>query len=190
MKDKSDLLDHFKLVKWVKWILVFASILIISVWAIYALNFSTQHLSSSTANWGAFGDFVGGTANPVLTFLTLVILALTIIVQSRQLEISSKELELSRKELELTRKELARSAQAQELSEKALRTQADEAKRSGRIAAINSLIEHYRSEVKDIDKDILASLSGPKKNRRELLDERQKELVDKLDELYEYLVGE
>ncbi|UTZ43333.1 putative phage abortive infection protein [Vibrio campbellii] len=68
---------------------------------------------------GAKGDYYGGLLNSVFGFLSLTALLYTIVLQSR-------ELSLSRQELELTRKEVARSADAQELSQKALNQQAFE----------------------------------------------------------------
>ena len=49
-------------------------------------------LSSDQAVWGAFGDFVGGTLNPILSFMALIALLLTIILQNRELEQTREEL--------------------------------------------------------------------------------------------------
>ena len=81
---------------------------IIVVFCFYFFRFSNWHLipSGSQEVWGQFGDFIGGTLNPLLSFFGLIALLVTIALQS-------KELELSRKELKLTRKELKKSAAAQ-----------------------------------------------------------------------------
>lgn len=42
--------------------------------------------------WGQFGDFFGGTLNPVFGFLSFLALLLALILQSRELSISSREL--------------------------------------------------------------------------------------------------
>lgn len=121
---------HFSRVSNTVSTLAACGILVLTVaWTAYAWNFSDQSISGDPADWGAFGDFVGGIANPIFSFMTLILLAMTIIVQARQLTISSKELKLSRQELELSRTELGRSASAQELSEKALKAQAESAKK-------------------------------------------------------------
>lgn len=143
-----DAMSHEDLMRGIKWVIVFAIGILAAVFGIYLLRFATPSFSNDPAVWGQFGDFVGGTANPILGFLTLITLALTIVVQSRQLAISTRELELSSHELALTRTELQRSAQAQELSEKALRAQAEAASRSARLSAINFLLEHYHIQLK------------------------------------------
>jgi chromosome segregation ATPase len=128
------------------------------------------------------GDFIGGVTNPLLGFLTLVILSLTIILQSRQLSISATELELSRKELELTRKELRRSAQAQEQSEKALRVQAEAADRSARLSAINFLLEHYESVIKSLEEGMRRLNNRLGKDPENTL-KKMRTLDSKIDEL-------
>lgn len=56
---------------------------------------------------GTWGDFVGGTLNPILTFVTFIGLLYTIHLQKR-------ELRLTHKELSLTRREFKRSSDALE----------------------------------------------------------------------------
>lgn len=48
------------------------------------------HLSKSPEVWGQFGDFVGGVLNPILSFITVVILIITTIYQQKQYENSEK----------------------------------------------------------------------------------------------------
>lgn len=43
-------------------------------------------LSSEKGDWGTFGDFVGGTLNPILSFLSLIVLLLTYAMQRKELE--------------------------------------------------------------------------------------------------------
>jgi hypothetical protein len=89
-------------------ILTFSIALIIIVFVFYFFRFSNGYIipSGSQEVWGQFGDFVGGTLNPLLSFFGLIALLVTIALQS-------KELELSREELKLTRDELKKSADAQ-----------------------------------------------------------------------------
>jgi Putative phage abortive infection protein len=49
---------------------------------------------------GAWGDFVGGTLNPILTFLTVIGLLVTIHLQQRELRLTRKELTKSSNALE------------------------------------------------------------------------------------------
>jgi len=133
--------------KWTLWIIAGGLLVITFVFGAYATKFWFLPISGNPHDWGVFGDFVGGTANPILSFLTVAMLALTIILQARQLAISSNELRLSREELGLTREELKRSAAAQELSEKALRSQAVAAESTAQLGAINALMDYYAKEI-------------------------------------------
>lgn len=171
------------LLRWVSWVIAFAAGVLSAVFGVYILFFGKKDVSDDPAVWGQFGDFVGGTANPVLSFLTLIALALTIILQSRQLSISSRELELSRNELELTRDELRRSAQAQELSEKALRAQADAADRSARLAGINFLLGHCKAEIREM-KGVAYMAHDPRLERLSELQYKERVLLTMLDAFF------
>ena len=143
-------------------LVVIGMTVIMLVFFVYLLFFRGHEFSSDPAAWGQFGDFIGGTANPILSFITLVLLAFTLAVQNRQLNISSRELELSRKALEFTRQELQRSAQAQELSEISLKVQAESALSAAKISGYDSLLKQYSehlikiqtSEDSSIDKQV------------------------------------
>jgi fumarate reductase subunit C len=129
------------------WILAAALVFMLVVLAVYVLRFGTAPFSDDPSAWGQFGDFMGGTLNPLLAFLTLIALTATITLQFRQLAISAKELRLSRQELHETRAELQRSAKAQELSEAALRAQAETARQSAKLTAANYLLGVYTAEL-------------------------------------------
>ncbi|MHC3125544.1 putative phage abortive infection protein, partial [Acinetobacter sp. GN11] len=80
--------------------------------------------------WGQFGDYIGGTLNPVLAFLSFSALLFTIYIQVKQLNFADEqlkrtldELNLSRTELGLTRSELQRSADAQTGSKQVMEQQ-------------------------------------------------------------------
>lgn len=49
-------------------------------------------LSTSQELWGQFGDYLGGTLNPLFTFLTLLAILFTIVLQARELHFSTTEL--------------------------------------------------------------------------------------------------
>ncbi|KAB0757455.1 hypothetical protein IGA63_35755, partial [Pseudomonas aeruginosa] len=71
---------------------------------------------------GTFGDFFGGVANPLLTFLTFFGLLITIVLQ--------------KEELKETRKELARSAGA-------LDEQVDQFKRQANVSTFYKLLDNH-----------------------------------------------
>lgn len=132
------------LVKWIQSILVLGLLIILIVVGMYVISFDVLTISRSTSVWGQFGDFLGGTLNPIFGFLTLITLLLTITIQSKQLEVSSEELKNSRIELELTREELAKSALAQEESQKALNKQAEIALKSSELNSTIFLLDMYK----------------------------------------------
>jgi len=66
-------------------------------------------ISKKVSDWAQFGDFVGGTLNPILAFLSFIALLITIYIQT--------------KELSETKDELKKSAEAQEEQSKSLKLQ-------------------------------------------------------------------
>ena len=61
-----------------------------TVYGVYIYNFGPGQwfkLSSSPADWGVFGDYVGGLLNPFLSFLTFIGIIVTVMLQARQLDI-------------------------------------------------------------------------------------------------------
>ena len=174
LKEKLHTFDPDRLLKWLSWILAAASGVVVTTFVFYFINFS-EGLSNDHERWGTFGDFIGGTLNPILSFLALIALLLTVVLQSRQAEISKNELELSRKEMEATRQELARSAVAQEKTEQAQLKQAIAQEIAARIAAINQLLQQEEEVISRI-----TSWGGgsAKEARRNAAMESKKELVE------------
>lgn len=84
--------------------------IVASLW-FYFSNFQ-EGLSSDQAVWGTFGDFVGGTLNPIYGFFGLLALLATLIQQNRALTQSSQQLKISRTELALSREELRKTSEA------------------------------------------------------------------------------
>lgn len=111
------------------WLL--ASIFLI---AFLAIPISGLVVNQDAATRGQWGDFFGGTLNPLLTFLTFVGLLYTIYLQQ-------KELRLSRAELSLTREELKRSSDALESQNESLAQQRFENTLFSMIAVLNQIIE-------------------------------------------------
>lgn len=59
------------------WIIGFggliAFIAIVAPIVFYIINFHENEPSKNPADWGVFGDYLGGTLNPIISFLTLII---------------------------------------------------------------------------------------------------------------------
>lgn len=104
----SKLSKLFALIKG-PFIIVSVVVAVLFVLLFYWYHFNDRVLSESTTQWAEFGDYVGGTLNPILAFFSVVFLLKTITIQS--------------KELKATRKELKHSARAQEQSSTALKKQ-------------------------------------------------------------------
>jgi hypothetical protein len=60
-------------------------------------------LSSSADDWGLFGDFIGGTTNPFLSFLSFIAILITVAIQDRELQNSNAILEKTQEELKQSR---------------------------------------------------------------------------------------
>ncbi len=73
-----------KIERKIKWSIGIALILIISVLSIYFIKFHGK-LHSDQGTWGTFGDFVGGTLNPVLAALAFYWLTSSIRLQLQEL---------------------------------------------------------------------------------------------------------
>lgn len=56
--------------------------------------------SSDQSDWGAFGDFIGGVLNPILSVLTLFVLALAYVMQREELKETKEALKLQTKTTE------------------------------------------------------------------------------------------
>jgi len=69
----------------------------------YYNNFKNNKVSLSPSDWGAFGDYLGGTLNPLFGLITVILLLYTIHLQRKSLQLSKKELELTRQEMEGSR---------------------------------------------------------------------------------------
>ncbi len=76
-------------------IFISAIVVMAAVFILYFSNFNGK-FTSQPEYWGTFGDFVGGTLNPILSFFALLALLITIILQNRELEATRDEIAQSR----------------------------------------------------------------------------------------------
>jgi uncharacterized membrane protein len=80
--------------------ILFTSIaLAVAIVVVYRWNFQGT-LSNAGADWGQFGDYVGGVLNPIFGLLALIALLFTISLQSRELRVASIELARSSEALD------------------------------------------------------------------------------------------
>lgn len=135
LEEKFESITPRRLVKWIAWILGIATGLFGVVLALYLMEFNNG-FSNENSDWGTFGDFLGGTLNPIFGFLSLIALLLTIALQS--------------KELESTRIELERSASAQEKTEAALNKQSDTQQKQQFENTFFSLLDQHNKALEKI----------------------------------------
>lgn len=141
--------------------------------AFYFWNFHGS-FSGSHDKWGQFGDFIGGTLNPIIGLFGLFALLMTIVLQT--------------KELELTREELRRSAISQEKSERALSKQSETMELSTRLAVINTLLAHTD---KWVERARTGNVNGNEYSEYKYwIEERQPVLIAELDTLYKRMYPE
>ena len=116
----NQILSNKKTKKKLLWILIsfglFAFFCIVSLFGYYKYIFRDFKIDSNVEHFGQFGDFIGGTLNPILAFLSFMALLYTIKIQT-------DELKLSREELEATRSELKESRIAQQEQSNSLKLQ-------------------------------------------------------------------
>ena len=76
------------------WILggaaVAAFLIILGLYIAYFKNLS---ITNDSATWGTFGDYLGGTLNPIISFLALIGLLYTIHQQAQEMQATREELE-------------------------------------------------------------------------------------------------
>ena len=139
IKDILDAMSSRRVRKALRLLVGSAIVLVVSVFAAYFLAFNSG-LSVQQEVWGQFGDFVGGTLNPILSFFSLLALVFTVTLQVHQLDIARAELKNSQSELLATREELRRSADAQHLTAMALNEQVKHTVISAKLAALSSAL--------------------------------------------------
>jgi hypothetical protein len=85
-------------------IVISVAILIsIAVIGFYFYQFAKEPLSVNSGAWGQFGDYLGGTLNPVFGFLSLVVLLLVYIQNKKELEDTKNVLDKQSKTMEIQR---------------------------------------------------------------------------------------
>ena len=90
------------------WILggaaVAAFLIILGLYIAYFKNLS---VTNDSATWGTFGDYLGGTLNPIISFLALIGLLYTIHQQAQEMQATREELKQA---AEQQRREIGRAS--------------------------------------------------------------------------------
>lgn len=82
------------------WVIGIVAIAIIAgVFGAYISKFS-DHAWGGPTEWGMFGDYVGGLANPLLSFLTIFLLIVSLYYQTQELAATREELAQSREAMQ------------------------------------------------------------------------------------------
>ena len=62
------------------------------VLGLYIAYFKNLSVTNDSATWGTFGDYLGGTLNPIISFLALIGLLYTIHQQAQEMQATREEL--------------------------------------------------------------------------------------------------
>jgi len=89
--------------RWLWWITPIGFLIPVVAAASYAIYFRGYEAGGPT-EWGTFGDFIGGISNPLLSFLTIVLLLYSLRLQAKELKESTSAVKQSAAELNLTRR--------------------------------------------------------------------------------------
>jgi hypothetical protein len=90
-------------------IVVLAGILV----CLYLYEFANAGLSPEQEHWGQFGDFFGGTLNPIIGLMTLLALVWTVRLQHQLLREAKRQVKVSEDELKRTSEALEKQAALQ-----------------------------------------------------------------------------
>jgi len=93
--------DRFR--TWLASCITAGAVLLVGAAGLFWIRFGGQVFSKDPQDRAHFGDTLGGTAGPPLTFLTVVLLVGTLALQIKQLEDSREQLKASQAELERSR---------------------------------------------------------------------------------------
>ena len=166
-----------KAVKVVAVIAVIGSLTPFVLAAIYGIAFYSKAPSlDRSAAWGQFGDFLGGTSNPLIAVLSLSVLVITLLQQARQLADSRSELAESR--VLLSQSQTALASVANELNEQSRHNAL-----AVRLNTTNILIAQYSVEIRHLQELPLVA-SDPRFTRLEEVIERRVKLQLLLDNMY------
>ncbi|MDO8336383.1 MAG: hypothetical protein Q7T74_06415 [Candidatus Saccharibacteria bacterium] len=166
LETKKKFLNRFRMwfVTW--WPMVVAMVIIMLAAALYFKNFNeplykecvgrwdedrciSERLADDRSAWGQFGDFIGGTVNPIIGFLTVILLLITIRQQSAAINHTESALEQAGKSLEHAEKALLQNEAALKITRDEISIAREEINLS---RAINAKTEEALSAQIDISR--------------------------------------
>jgi len=89
--------EKYKLPLLIKTIILTAFLIVLAVISVYIIQFGDFGNFGNQEKFGLFGDYIGGLTNPILTFLTVVLLIWSVQIQVKELNATREELEETRK---------------------------------------------------------------------------------------------
>lgn len=139
-----------------KRLIIIASLIIVGVFGLYLIYFSNG-ISTDQSYWGQFGDYFGGTLNPILSFITIIVLIYTLRIGYKTLEISKQELDkatkmlgLAKDEIEVTKKAVENSTEQVTLAKEATEKQVTHLEREALKQELSTIIKEIDTDVQEI----------------------------------------
>lgn len=129
------------------WFFALAMTAVVAAMTAYVYHWGWT-LGPVRADWAAFGEFIGGTLNPVFGFVSMMALLLTVMLQRHQIGLSRQELDESRVEIEAARQDAALARTTQLAMSEAMGRQAHYAMISARAVALGAALEAANQQVK------------------------------------------
>jgi len=68
-----------------RWLVTILFLLIIGGYSVWFFIMKQQNLSTTSSDWGSFGDFVGGILNPLVAFSAFYWLTVSVLIQKEEL---------------------------------------------------------------------------------------------------------
>lgn len=127
----------------------------------FVINFHTEPFAEKADAWGQFGDYLGGSLNPVFGFLSVLALLVTLVIQTKELKASREALGISQTELELSRKAQTESAEALKLQNDAIRRQGFEQTFFAWFQSYKNLLQDIEASTAEIPQGGLVSVFPP-----------------------------
>ncbi|MCF6189785.1 MAG: putative phage abortive infection protein [Cocleimonas sp.] len=147
MGKKTDIVPN---IPWIKTIVVVAAIVSLSAIIFYWYKFGFG-LWDTPEKWGALGDFFGGILNPILAFLSLILLLITLQQNQKALSQNKKALDQNKDALQMNSQELALTREEVEGSKKALELQASILQKQNFEGTFFQLLSLYNEIVDSMD---------------------------------------